>query len=103
MSCCGSSRWNNQNRPEHNKFYKPENSHGCGCSSANGGCDKPSNAKVDGPLWNWEQKYGKLSTSVTQVIGEDGRYVWKIEKISCGPPELKRKRSCCSFGYKTIR
>jgi len=104
MSClsCGSN--DNPNRPEHKRFFKPENNNGCGCGGGNGNCDTPSLAKEGTPLWNWEQIYGKLVTTITFEQDEWGRTVQKVEKKPCGlPPVKSRNQRCCSLRYKVVR
>ena len=103
MSClsCGSN--DNPNRPEHQRFFKPENNNGCGCGHS-GGCDTPSLAKEGTPLWIWEQIYGKLVTTVTFEQNEWGHTVQKVEKKPCGLPAAKnRTQRCCSLRYKVVR
>lgn len=98
MGCsgCGRSRYS----PEYRK-YKPENTTGC-CNPINRKCDGVSNAVKDSPLWNWEQEYGKLLTTVTFVQDEYGHTVQKVEKTPCpkSNPQVKIS-SCCKIIYKS--
>lgn len=102
MSCCG--QLPNRNRIESVRVFKPENNSGCDCGSSNKGCDTPSRARKDSPLWKWEQIYGKLVTTVTVEQDQWGKTVVMVEKKPC-PPESGRKYTdgCCSLRYKVVR
>ena len=102
MSCrsCGASKYS----PEHYKPMKPESHSGCGGKAPND-CKSPSDAAVGSPLYEWEQKYGRLIFRTERVIGEDGRWTNTYSKVPC-PPEPKKKRgpSCCSsVRYRVTR
>lgn len=101
MACCG--QYDNKNRIEHERFFKPENNNGCACGK-NGDCTTPSRAVPGSPLWNWEQKYGKLVTTVTFEQDEWGHTVQRVEKKPCPIESKKRNTSgCCSLRYKVVR
>lgn len=84
------------------EFYrrrKPENHAGCGVR--NSGCGDPSRAYEGTPLWDFEQKYGKIVTEVTWNLNESGRKEQKIVKKIC-PKETDHtyKSECCSLRYR---
>jgi hypothetical protein len=88
---------------EYQRRRKPENNNGCACGRAENTCDTPSLALEGSPLYLWEQKYGKLVTTVTVELDENGRKIQVVEKKPCPPPPDKRNYTCCSLGYKIIR
>jgi hypothetical protein len=101
MSCkgCQPSKFS----PEHNRQFKPENNSGCGSKAPND-CDKPSGAIEGSPLWNWEQKHGRLTFNYQNVLGEDGRWAVLYEKSPCPKTTTRKDRQiCCSIKYKVIR
>ena len=101
MSCgsCGPSPYS----LEYQRRRKPENGNGCGCASPANTCDSPSLAIEGSPLYEWEQKYGKLVTTVTFEQDENGRTVQVVEKKPCPLEEKPRTSSCCSLRYKVSR
>lgn len=100
MCCCG---FLSENSPEYNKRYKPESNSGCCKGGGADNCSQPSKAANGSPLWNWEQKYGKLVDTVYQKLGEDGRFYLFHEKTACQKVVNKKKNGCCSMKYKIIR
>ncbi len=103
MCCsnCGPSRFS----PEFTKRYKPQNHRGCSCGSGNDNkCDSESLAPVGSPLYEWEQIYGKLITTVKFIQNEWGETVQVVEKTPCPKlTERQHTRSCCSLRYKVRR
>lgn len=102
MSCqsCGPS----PNSLEYTRRRKPENNNGCGCSSSvNNDCDSPSLAAEGSALYIWEQKYGKLITTIKDGHDENGKKIKIIEKKPC-PKKLKNPDfGCCSLRYKVTK
>lgn len=101
MSCCGSGR--NPTSPEYTRRYKPENNAGCGCRGINS-CDTPSLAEEGSALYEWEQIYGKLVTTISFQQDAYGRKVQVVTKTPC--PKSNSESSthgCCALRYKVIR
>lgn len=101
MSCqsCGPA----PNSLEYQRRRKPENSNGCGCASSANTCDTPSLAIEGSPLYIWEQKYGKLVTTIKEIQDENGKIVKIIEKKPCPKKENKPTNGCCALRYRVIR
>jgi hypothetical protein len=87
---------------EYNRRRKPENNQGCGGGRIASTCDTPSLALKDSPLYNWEQIYGKLVTTVKVELNKEGKFVQIIEKKPCPIKTKNRTYGCCSLIYKTI-
>lgn len=102
MSCCGQSP--SKGSIEFERRYKPENNNGCGCGNVNNDCNAPSRALEGSSVWNWEQKYGKIVVTVTQVQDEQGHTVQIVEKTPCPiVSDKKHTHGCCSVRYKIVR
>lgn len=100
MSCssCGPSEFS----IEYQRRKKPENNNGCGCGRIENTCNTQSLAIEGSPLFVWEQKYGKLVTTVTLEQDSYGKKIQIVEKKPCKIVE-KSKKTCCSAFYKVIR
>lgn len=101
MSCqsCGPA----PNSLEYQRRRKPENGNSCGCASPANTCDSPSLAIEGSPLYLWEQKYGKLVTTIKEIPDENGKMVKIIEKKPCPPQEKTKNPDCCSLKYRVTR
>lgn len=100
MSCssCGPSPFS----IEYQRRKKPENNNGCGCSTGPNTCETPSLAIEGSPLYIWEQKYGKLVTTVTLEQDLFGKKIQVVKKNPCKNVDKKRK-NCISSFYRVIR
>lgn len=100
---CGCGITPTESSLERRRFFKPENNTGCCCPGIDS-CSKPSKARVDSPLWEWEQIHGKLLNTVTRELGSDGRWHHFITRAPCEVTSTRSSRKgCCSLGYKVIR
>jgi hypothetical protein len=106
MSCDGGCGITTKYQPEFYRRWKPESNAGCCCGGPDrNDCDKPSLARVDSPLWEWEQVYGKLVETITYVSDDQGHTVQKVEKHPCGPTTVspKSRHGCCVMKYRVNR
>lgn len=95
-SSCGPSRFS----IESIRRWKAESNTGC-CNNQKRTCSTPSLAEENSPLWLWEQKYGKLLTTVAIIQDEWGHTVQKVEKTICEPEVVTQSRhGCCSLKYR---
>jgi hypothetical protein len=82
---------------------KPESNNGCGCGRMANTCESPSYALEGSALYNWEQIHGKLATTVTTVLNENGHWVQVIEKKPCPIKSKGHKHGCCALVYRANR
>ena len=89
--------------PEYNKRFKSENNGGCCYPRQADTCSNPSKATEGSVLWSFEQIYGKVLNSVTQEIGENGRFHLVHTKTLCPEVKNRRNKGCCSVKYRVSR
>lgn len=101
MACCQSR---SRSSYEFSHPQKPENNVGCSCGGRNIGCDTPSSARAGSPRWNWEQTYGKLVTTFTEMYDNHGHVYYVIERTPCPTTsQTGRRTECCSLKYRFVR
>lgn len=94
----------NRSSIEFIRRFKPENNTGCCCGGHSNDCNKPSLAREDSALWQWEQIHGRLITTVTSIQDESGHTVQVVKKTVCPLKTTEtRRKACCSFGYRILR
>lgn len=98
MSCGGCTP--NKSSLEYTRRRKPENSNGCGCGRASNTCETPSYAIEGSALYEWEQVYGKLVTTIKTELNNEGRWVQVVEKKPCEPKVKKDKNGYCAISYR---
>jgi hypothetical protein len=101
MSCYSCTP--NESSIEYTRRRKPENNQGCGCGNVENTCETPSQALEGSPLYEWEQIYGKLVTTVKMERNPEGKMVQVVEKKPCPPKSKPHTYGCTSTTYRINR
>jgi len=84
--------------PEFQKRFKPENNSGCQCHGRDS-CDYPTRALAGSPLFDFEEKYGRVINKIQWKL-IDGRRQMIFSKVFCPEKPKTAHKICCAVRYK---